>query len=627
MFKKILPIIIAILLSITISYADEEGLNKQDYLKLQIDNSISLDLNFENNYRIDKLSIESTFFPKTYEQSQFLNNFTTSHTNYRIIEELNRNSILYDLSEDAKTQNKIESTFIVESLVDRPQVSNVIEYPNENIDEEKYEPYLEFSGLITIDEDIRSQATELAQGKDDTYVIASEIAKWIREDINYDLSTITENPDQTSSEVFTSKAGVCKEITQLFVSMIRSLDIPARVVTGYSYTNSQEVIDFVGSPWGGHAWAEVLIDDKWVPFDLTYNQYGFVDATHIVTDKSNSIDETSVESNASGYGFSFVKNSLGIDNSFEVLEQRDKLFDRGFSIETNGPISLSSNSYGYINATITNDKNYYQVLFLNIAKTSEVELLTKNQEMLIFKPEETKTITINYKIPELDENYVYTLPFVLYNDFIEKNHTVTVKPDSKQLSEDDIPKREEKEASFSQRETELSCNGSFDIPKNTIICDVKNPNNYKIEGSSLCIKQQCREVDLLIGQTKQYSFQTNSFSPKAEFRYGDEIVSENISIEKPTLDVSSTLIGETLNIESSHNYNTSLRYNLLINNNSVEKKQGKSVTFSHQLETGNYSMKLQLENQETIYDTYTANVVVEKMNIFQKILAFFRNLF
>ena len=66
--------------------------------------------------------------------------------------------------------------------------------------------------------------------------------------------------------VYDNRQGVCDELTGLFISMLRELGIPARFVSGVSYTNLPEF----AKPWGGHGWAEVWFPDVgWVPFDVT----------------------------------------------------------------------------------------------------------------------------------------------------------------------------------------------------------------------------------------------------------------------------------------------------------------------------------------------------------------------
>ena len=621
MFGKKIIFLIACTLALSAAFAQD--FNKFDYIKTQIDNEVSFRINFQSEYQINTLTLDNYFYPKTYNNSQYLNEFTSSNQNYKLLNNLDSYFFRYDLSRSAQPRNSITNTFVIQSTVDRPKISYEVPYPS-TLTNSEYDPYLEFSGLITIDENIRKQATQLAEGESDTYVIASKIAKWIREDIDYDLSTVTQDPDQTSSEVFVSKAGVCKEITHLYISMMRSLGIPARVVTGYAYTNSQEVIDFVGSPWGGHAWAEVLIGDTWVPFDLTYNQYGFVDATHIVLDKSSNIRSNSIKINGSGRGFTLVDGSLRSQTEFSVLEEEETLFEHGFTLSVDGPQEIAPNSYGYINATITNTKDFYQVLFLQVAKTSEVELLSRPEQMMIFKPGESKELLLTYKIPLLDENYVYTFPFLLYNDFLEEEFEVSVQKGNLKLNEDDLPIIEEKRVKFSEQEIEIFCKGEFQRIDNSVSCTLKNPNNYEIKNSTLCVEDSCENVNLLINEEKKFDFMTSKFTPRITFDDNSKTLTQQIFIEKPSLETSIELQGNTVLIDATHSSEYDLTFELFVNNKSVNSIIGQDILFEEELEVGKQEIEVKLTNQKTTFDSKKATVLVEELNFFEKFILFFK---
>ncbi|MBL8336036.1 MAG: DUF3488 and transglutaminase-like domain-containing protein [Rhodoferax sp.] len=70
---------------------------------------------------------------------------------------------------------------------------------------------------------------------------------------------------------FDRKAGFCEHIASAFVVMMRSLDIPARIVTGYQGGELNAVGDFwVVRQSDAHAWAEVwLAGQGWVRVDPT----------------------------------------------------------------------------------------------------------------------------------------------------------------------------------------------------------------------------------------------------------------------------------------------------------------------------------------------------------------------
>ena len=72
---------------------------------------------------------------------------------------------------------------------------------------------------------------------------------------------------QTSaSEALEQASGVCQDHAHLFIACCRVIGVPARYVSGYLYTETEE-----HQSLGSHAWAEAHIDDKigWVSFDPT----------------------------------------------------------------------------------------------------------------------------------------------------------------------------------------------------------------------------------------------------------------------------------------------------------------------------------------------------------------------
>jgi transglutaminase-like putative cysteine protease len=69
----------------------------------------------------------------------------------------------------------------------------------------------------------------------------------------------------TAAEAFALKAGVCQDLTHIFIAAARTLGIPARYVGGYVRRT-----DGVAEQDAGHAWAEAYINNLgWVAFDTT----------------------------------------------------------------------------------------------------------------------------------------------------------------------------------------------------------------------------------------------------------------------------------------------------------------------------------------------------------------------
>ncbi len=73
------------------------------------------------------------------------------------------------------------------------------------------------------------------------------------------------------------KAGI-SGFTRLFTAMARSIGIPTRIIKGGVITNPVPIFRIKAEPWGSpfqkHMWAEVYIDDSWLPVDLGTRDLG-----------------------------------------------------------------------------------------------------------------------------------------------------------------------------------------------------------------------------------------------------------------------------------------------------------------------------------------------------------------
>ncbi len=68
--------------------------------------------------------------------------------------------------------------------------------------------------------------------------------------------------DTTAAEAFGLAQGVCQDHAHAFLGCCRSIDIPARYVSGYLFTED-------GSLMQTHAWVEVWQDNAWVGMDVS----------------------------------------------------------------------------------------------------------------------------------------------------------------------------------------------------------------------------------------------------------------------------------------------------------------------------------------------------------------------
>lgn len=83
----------------------------------------------------------------------------------------------------------------------------------------------------------------------------------------------------SAAEVAESRQGDCSEFAVLTAAMCRAVGIPAQVVAGVAYVD-----DFLGNRgFGGHAWTQAYIGDKWIGLDASFRGAGRggYDAGHI----------------------------------------------------------------------------------------------------------------------------------------------------------------------------------------------------------------------------------------------------------------------------------------------------------------------------------------------------------
>ena len=91
------------------------------------------------------------------------------------------------------------------------------------------------------------------------YARVAAICDWIHEHIDYQVGT--SQATTTARDVFTQRVGVCRDFAHLGVTFCRALNIPARLVAGYSR--------FDEPPPDFHAVFEAYLGGGWMLFDAT----------------------------------------------------------------------------------------------------------------------------------------------------------------------------------------------------------------------------------------------------------------------------------------------------------------------------------------------------------------------
>jgi hypothetical protein len=110
---------------------------------------------------------------------------------------------------------------------------------------------------------------------------AGEAARRIESFVaNYIENTSLSVGYASASEVADSKEGDCSEFAVLTAALCRAVGIPARIAVGIAYVD-----EFLGyeNVFGGHAWTEAYIGNRWVGLDSAFKSTGRggYDAGHI----------------------------------------------------------------------------------------------------------------------------------------------------------------------------------------------------------------------------------------------------------------------------------------------------------------------------------------------------------
>jgi transglutaminase-like putative cysteine protease len=92
------------------------------------------------------------------------------------------------------------------------------------------------------------------------------ICNWVNNKVVFNY--LMARPTKTALDVFTERAGVCRDFQHLAITFCRALNIPARYATGY--------LGDIGVPerlpMDFSAWFEVYLDGRWWTFDARNNE-------------------------------------------------------------------------------------------------------------------------------------------------------------------------------------------------------------------------------------------------------------------------------------------------------------------------------------------------------------------
>ncbi|MEM3030378.1 MAG: transglutaminase-like domain-containing protein [Candidatus Micrarchaeia archaeon] len=256
--------------------------------------------------------------------------------------------------------------------------------------------YTRASPLVVVTLEIRETALGIANGSNDALEVLAGLVEWTYNNVQYDRQLGEVN--YSSEWVFANRRGTCDEYAHLFLALARSLGLPARFASGYINT---------GQEWGLHGWAEVWVPGYgWVPADPTFNELLVLDAAHVKL--AEALDQSYVKDVLHARGEIGVQ--LGLAKNYSITVKEAQPFQPRVSLELTLPDSDMHSQT--VRVKITNSEDSFVFAPLLLIPPRGVAA-TETSRLVYLKPLESKELTWNLSLPELEPNNLYTFPITV----------------------------------------------------------------------------------------------------------------------------------------------------------------------------------------------------------------------
>ncbi len=269
-------------------------------------------------------------------------------------------------------------------------------------------------GASAYTQEIKDKAYALSPSSSLAAVAA--LTEWVHENIAYNISYFGKSVP--ASEVFVRREGVCTEYAHLLLAMLNSLGIKSRFVSGYVFQNDS---------FQPHAWVEAFVGSETVAADPTFGEAGAISATHVAMFYSsgflsaNKVDLFYGENRSEAFD---VANASGGDFELTVNVSLTPLEFR--SHERSAALNYSyNNKSGELTLAVSNPSDKYVLLpyFFN----SPEDAYGQDSGIIALAPQ--KTLSFKYPLyAEMEDGYVYTIPFVANVPGTSLNSSVKYSP-------------------------------------------------------------------------------------------------------------------------------------------------------------------------------------------------------
>jgi len=193
------------------------------------------------------------------------------------------------------------------------------------------------SNIQSIAQDVLTET-----GSNNSLLLAKNLFLWLKQNTEYRIHSVGDGNVQTFSETMKLKTGDCDDLSFLYISLCRALDIPSRFIRGYLIEENNGMISSVA-----HAWVEVFVgggigDSGWMPVECAcssidsdvqlYQNFGVESAGHLRLFIDDGSDE-SLNRSLSGPRVTY-SNGISVDmndfvevNYFRVIKSKELFID------------------------------------------------------------------------------------------------------------------------------------------------------------------------------------------------------------------------------------------------------------------------------------------------------------
>ncbi len=469
---------------------------------------------------------------------------------------------------------KIGYSAIVDVYNKAPRIKTKIPYPLSIRNQEKY--LQQTKNIDYTNPKIQELANKLAKQENDLFLLVSKVGNWVKNNIKYDLNTLTASASKPASWVLQNKIGVCDEITSLFIAILRAQGIPAKFISGISYTNNPKF----SNKWGPHGWAEVYFPGTgWVPFDVTFGEFGWTDPGHIKLKESTDPQEPTTQLEWKGLGVQANIHDLDI-KAKAVKTGKKKPSNIKWTLKPAYP-TIGFGSYNVLIAEVENTADYYIGTELTLAKVKELET-EEQRKQIILKPKEKKRIFWKIKIKkDLSEEYQYDIPLKVY-DFRNISETTKIKATAYDIifNEKDADNIIESQKTKETKKIELECKPEKDIKqtkeKTKINCIIENhlPTEKKIK---ICLNENCKEQIIPKENSKKVTFtytpeKTGANEVKITAKstdYETKTTMTIIQLDEPKIDITNIKIPQNIKYGDKFNIKFTVKKTSIANPKNV----------------------------------------------------------